>query len=158
VNKSSYRTLLVCILSILLTTVCNLPRNYPAVPSSSETTTLTPTSTASTIPPTSTSTDYLIPPTTKVMNSELQEMIESISPEGIIIFSSSVPALESLAVGDVLVSDTIPAAPDGLLRKVSAVRVEGNRVIVETVDAELIEAVHEGQVAFVKELTPENIR
>ena len=157
-KKTSYRTLLVCIVIALLTTVCNLPRNYPAIPSSREITNPAQTSSASPIPPTSTPTDYLIPPTTKVMDSNLQGMIESVSPEGVIIFNGSSPALESLAAGDVLVSDTIPAAPDGLLRKVSAIRVDGDRVIVETVDAELIEAVHEGQVAFVKELEPEDIR
>ena len=150
--------MLVCVVIVLLTTVCNLPTNNPAAPPSTETTDPTSTLTASPVPPTSTPSDYLIPPTTKVMDTELQETIENVSPEGIITFSSSSPALESLAPGDVLVSDAIPAAPDGLLRKVSAIRVEGDQVIVETMDAELIEAVHEGQVSFVQELTPEVIR
>lgn len=150
--------MLVCVVIVLLTTVCNLPTNNSAALPSTETTDPTSTSTASPVPPTSTPSDYLIPPTTKVMDTDLQETIENVSPEGIITFSSSSPSLESLAAGDVLVSDAIPAAPDGLLRKVSAIRVEGDQVIVETVDAELIEAVHEGQVSFVKELTPEGIR
>ncbi len=157
-KKSSYKALLAGIVTAMLTMVCNLPGNIPATPTPSETTTPAPTATASPIPPTSTPTDYLIPPTTKVIDSNLQGAIESVSPEGVIVFSNTSPAIESLAAGDVLVSDAIPAAPDGFLRKVSAMHVEGNRVIVETVDAELVEAVHEGHLAVVKELKPEDIR
>lgn len=157
-KKSSYRTLLVCILTALLTMVCNLPRNYPSTPAPTESTSPAQTATATSVPASPTPTGYLIPPTTKVLDSSLQGTIESVSPEGMIVFSKTSPAIASLAAGDVLVSDAIPAAPNGLLRKVSAIRVEGNQVLVETVDAELIEAVQEGKVSFVKELKPEDVR
>jgi hypothetical protein len=76
-----------------------------------------------------------------VLDSNVQSALESFSPEGVIVFSHTTPALEHLAQGDVLVSDATPAAPYGLLRKVQSIQKTGEgKVIVETVDAELIEA------------------
>ncbi len=140
-KKPPFKSTLTAILIFLLTTVCNLPANLPITP----TQTLTPT-------------DYLIPDTTKVLDPSLQESLESVSPDGIVIFSRTSPALESLQPGDILVSDAVQAAPDGLLRKVRTVRIEGEKVIIETDDAELIEAVHEGHVSFTQDLKVEDIR
>lgn len=147
-KSSSYRTVLTAILVFLLTTVCNLPSNRPVTPSPTD----------AVIRITATPSDYLIPPTTKVMDADVQSALESVSPEGVITFSHSTAALEALAPGDVLVSDVVEAAPNGLLRKVKSVRNEGGKVIVETEDAELIEAVHEGRVSFVKDLKPEDVK
>jgi hypothetical protein len=144
-KKSPYKTTLSAILIFLLTTVCNLPTDRSISPTQIVNATPTPS-------------DYLIPETTKVLDSNLQESLESVSPEGIIVFSRTSPALESLETGDILVSDPAQAAPDGFLRKVRTVRVEGEKVIIETDDAELIEAVHEGHVAFVQDLRAEDIR
>lgn len=144
-KKSPHKTILSAILIFLLTTVCNLPTSRSISPTQDINATPTPS-------------DFLIPETTKVLDSNLKESLESISPEGILIFSRTSPALESLEAGDILVSDPAQAAPDGFLRKVRTVRVEGEKVIIETDDAELIEAVHEGHVGFVKELRAEDIR
>jgi hypothetical protein len=145
-KKSPIRTLMTSILILLLTTVCNLPRALTPTP------TLTSTSTSA-------PTDYLIPATTKVMDASLQASLQSVSEDGtVLVFSATSPLLESLEAGDVLVSDSTEAAPYGLLRKVRTVRTEGGQVIVETEDAELIEAVHEGHVAFVRDLQAEDIR
>src|SRR5688572_6072538 len=144
-KKSPYRTTVIAILIFLLTTVCNLPTDRSISPTQIADATPTPS-------------DYLIPETTKVLDSNLQESLESISPEGILIFSRTSPALESLEAGDILVSDSVQVAPDGFLRKVRTVRVEGEKVIIETDDAELIEAVHEGHVGFVQDLRAEDIR
>lgn len=147
-KRSPYRTILTAILVFLLTTVCNLPSNRPVLSSPTDTV----------VPITATPDGYLIPPTTKVMDAAVQSAIESVSPEGVITFSHSTPALEALSQGDVLVSDAVEAAPYGLLRKVKSIRTEGEKIIVETEDAELIEAVHEGQVSFVKDLRPEDVK
>jgi hypothetical protein len=127
------------ILALLLTSVCNVPR-------------------ALTPAPTPEPTGYLIPPTTKVMDAGLQAALESVLEDGTLVFSSSTPLLGALEAGDVLVADATEAAPYGLLRKVRTVRSEGAQVLVETEDAELIEAVHEGQLSFERELLPEDIR
>jgi hypothetical protein len=143
-KKTPFRNVLISILILLLTTVCNLPRPQSATP----------------IPtPTVTPSDYLIPPTTKVMDPNLQASLLSVSEDGItLIFNASSPLLENLKPGDVLVSDSTQAAPYGLLRKVRTVRTEGGQVIVETEDAELIEAVHEGSLSFTQDLKAEDIR
>ncbi len=148
-KRSPYRTILSAILVFLLTTVCNLPSTRPISGSPTDVVILV----------TATPDGYLIPPTTKVLDSNVQSALESFSPEGVIVFSHTTPALENLAQGDVLVSDAVPAAPYGLLRKVQSIQktAEG-KVIVETVDAELIEAVHEGQVSFIKDLKPEDVK
>lgn len=151
-NKSPLKTALIAILVLLLTTVCNLPKSQPPTPT--PTGTLAPTL----IPPTPTPSDYLVPPTTKVMDAETQGALESVSAEGTLVFNRSAPGVETLEAGNVLVSDVIEAAPYGLLRKVRSVRIEGEKVIVETEDAELTEAVHEGHLSFVRDLRPEDIR
>lgn len=138
-KKSPITTLMTSILILLLTAVCNLPRGLPPTPTAAPT-------------------DYLIPPTTKVMDPNVQASLQSVSEDGVmLVFSSTSPLLEGLEAGDVLVSDSTQAAPYGLLRKVRTVRTEGGQVIVETEDAELIEAVHEGHLAFVRDLRPEDI-
>lgn len=147
-KRSPYRTTLTAILVFLLTTVCNLPSNRPVQSLPTETV----------VPSTATPDGYLIPPTTKVMDAAVQSAIESVSPEGVITFSHSTPALAALSQGDVLVSDAVEAAPYGLLRKVKSISTEGEKIIVETEDAELIEAVHEGRVSFVKDLRPEDVK
>lgn len=147
-KRSSHRTVLAAFLVFLLTTVCNLPSNRPISPSPTDTI----------VQITATPDGYLIPPTTKVMDADITSALESVSPEGVITFSRSTPALEALTAGDVLVSDAVDAAPYGLLRKVKSIRNEGGKIIVETEDAELIEAVHEGQVSFVRDLKPEDVK
>lgn len=145
-NKSSIRTLISSILIMLLTVVCNLPQSLPTTPTPSPTSTTEPT-------------DYLIPPTTKVMDTGIESALQSVSEDGItLIFNSSSPFLENLKAGDVLVAGDSEVTPYGLLRKVKTLRTEGGQVIVETEDAELIEAVHEGHVTFVRDLQPEDIR
>ncbi len=147
-KRSSYRTVLTAFLVFLLTVVCNLPSNRPTLSSPTDTV----------IQITATPDGYLIPPTTKVMDADVTSALESVSPEGVITFSRSTPALEALKPGNILVSDAVAAAPYGLLRKVKSIRNEGSKIIVETEDAELIEAVHEGQVSFVKDLKPEDVK
>jgi len=149
-KRSPSRAVWTSILILLLTTVCNLPSNRPVTPS--------PTTTNTAIRITATPEGYLIPPTTKVMDAEVQSAMESVSTEGVVTFSRVTPALEALAPGDILVSDALGPAPYGLLRKVKNVRNEGGKLIVETEDAQLIEAVHEGRVSFIKDLKPEDVK
>jgi len=104
-------------------------------------------------------TEYIIPATTKVLSPDIQGTFESVSPDGTtIIFSRSSAVLASLEPGDILVSDVSPATPYGLLRKVRTIRTDGEKVIVETEDARLIEAIHKGHLSFTRDLRPQDIR
>lgn len=148
-KRSRTKSILGAVLIFFSSVVCNLPNGAPtAEPAPSETA----------IPLTPTPSDYLIPETTKVIGADIAQALESVSPEGVLVFGSASPELNALEPGDVLVADAIEAAPNGLLRKVKSMRTEGGKVIIETEDAELIEAVHDGRVSFTRDLKPEDVQ
>lgn len=148
-KPSRSKSIFAAVLVFLSTTVCNLPSNAP-------TPEIISTDTAAAVTPTPS--DYLIPETTKVIGPNIAAALESVSPEGTMVFNSTSPDVQSLKPGDILVADAIQAAPDGLLRKVRTINSEGGKVIVETDNAELIEAVHEGRVSFTRDLKPEDVQ
>ena len=59
-------------------------------------------------------------------------------------FTASTPILDKLAVGDVFVGEPSAAAPVGYLRKVNKISKEGAEVILETSQAKLTDAIHQG--------------
>ena len=59
-------------------------------------------------------------------------------------FTTSTPILDKLAVGDVFVGEPSSAAPAGYLRKVNKISKEGAEVILETSQAKLTDAIHQG--------------
>lgn len=91
--------------------------------------------------------DVIIPATTKVLDDEAREGLLDVDDQGTLRFSSESGMDGVLEVDDVVVSEPATAAPSGLLRKVTGVRVEGGDIIVETVAAELREAVHQGSLS-----------
>lgn len=150
-NSPKNHTLLrLCLLLVLLILSCNLPVAIPRASTPEPNST----SEASTPAPD----EVIIPSTTKVMDPASLSTLESVDEKGTLYFSQATPALEALKPGDVLVSDASSAAPFGLLKKVIAVRAEGERIIVETTDALITEAVHQGSGSVSKELKPEDIR
>jgi hypothetical protein len=134
-NKA--RILAAALAIALITSVCNLPDFTPATPDPGE---------------------VIIPPTTKILDANTLVSLETVNPDGTLTFTSSSPSLQQLAAGDVIVADSSNAAPRGLLRKVVAVRTEGERVIVQTEGAKITEAVHQGRVVLEQELKAEDIR
>lgn len=88
--------------------------------------------------------EALIPPTTKVLDAVARTALIAFDDQGTLRFASESGVVDTLEVGDVVVSEPTAAAPSGLLRKVSGVSVAGGDVVVDTVGAELREAVHQG--------------
>ena len=84
----------------------------------------------------------IIPDTTKVTDAATRTALSAYDPaSGTMRFSVSTPVLAGLKTDDVLVSEPSEAAPDGYLRKVKAIRTEGNGVVLETTQANLTDAI-----------------
>jgi len=101
----------------------------------------------------------IIPPTTKVMDAATRAALTAYTPAtGTLRFSQSTPALAALKPDDVLVSEPSAAAPDGYLRKVKAIRQEGNEVVLETTQANLTDAISQGDLTAQYDLQPTDLR
>lgn len=96
--------------------------------------------------------EVVIPPTTKVLDADAREGLLEVDDQGTLRFASESGVADAIEVNDVVVSEPTAAAPSGLLRKVTSIRSEGGEVIVETVGAELREAVHQGSLSVSLEL------
>ncbi len=94
---------------------------------------------------------------TRVVDENTRGSLVGFSEDGTLRFSSSTPFLSNLKAGDILVSEPAAAAPAGFLKKVRAVRQEGDEVIVETEQAALEEAILQGEVSIEKQLTPDDL-
>ncbi len=89
----------------------------------------------------------IIPDTTRVVDEETRESLLAYDPDsGELRFAASTPLLDGLKPDDVLVSVPSEAAPNGYLRKVRSVRADGGDVIVETSQANLTDAIHQGSL------------
>ncbi len=138
------RPILAAVLIAALTSVCSLPGVGPRTGDGS--------------PEPVAPDEILIPPTTKVLEPDVRGSLQSVDGDGTLHFGSSSTALTGLQPGDVLAIESTTAAPDGLLRKVRATRAEGSGTLVETEGALLTDAVHNGKLEFVHELTEADIR
>ncbi len=100
----------------------------------------------------------IIPDTTRVADDATREALETYDPAtGELRFASSTPVLEGLQVGDVLVSQPSSTAPAGFLRKVEAIAVEGDEVVLATSQANLTDAVTQGQIVASGDFTAEQV-
>lgn len=92
-------------------------------------------------------TEPIVPETTQVVDAATLEALDRYDPDtGELRFAGSTAALADLRLDDVLVAGPSAAAPHGLLRRVHAIRHEGDEVVVETSPAALTDAVHRGSV------------
>jgi hypothetical protein len=99
-------------------------------------------------------------PTTKVADPATQDLLTSFDPTtGQMTFSGSTPTLASLKAGDVLVGEPAAAAANGYLRKVSSITKDKKTgvITVETTQAQLNEAVHEGVLDAAADLHPDDL-
>ncbi len=104
-------------------------------------------------------TDPIIPPTTKISDPDTRSALTAYDrATGTLRFSTRTPTLAALNPGDVLVSSPSSAAPDGYLRKVTTVRVEGAQTVVETTQAQLTDAVSQGVLEAHVDLTPAQVQ
>lgn len=101
-----------------------------------------------TTPATPSERPVLIPATTKTLDEPARNALKSVQDDGTMRFDTgrfdAGSTTPDLKVGDVVVSDVSKATPNGLLRKVKAVRQEGDELVVETQNAKLVDAIHSG--------------
>ena len=102
--------------------------------------------------------EVLIPPTTEVLDDEARSDLAEVDADGTLTFDDGAGIADTLEADDVVVAQPAAAAPEGLLRRVTAVRTLGDEVIVETTGAELIEAVHEGSLSVSVPLDANDLR
>ncbi|KAA3664245.1 MAG: hypothetical protein DWQ04_06745 [Chloroflexi bacterium] len=101
----------------------------------------------------------VIPETTKVLSKETTQHLTSISTDGnVYTFSETTVELESISVGDVIVSEKATLAPYGFLRKVTSITLNNEQIILETVQATLEEAIESAHISIHQSLTPNNIQ
>jgi Tol biopolymer transport system component len=100
----------------------------------------------------------IIPNTTKVLSEATTQHLASISSDGTVYtFNQTTPELDSLTVGDVIVSDVSANAPNGFLRKVLSVSNSGGQVLVTTEQATLEDAIQQGELHVSQTLSPTDV-
>ncbi len=101
----------------------------------------------------------IIPETTKIPDQATRDALTVFdATTGTMRFNASTPLLDDLKPNDVFVSESATAAPFGFLRKVTSVRKEGGEVIVETGEAKLTDAVHQGTLNVEGKLEASQLR
>ena len=103
-------------------------------------------------------TRVIVPATTKVADAQTRAALRSYDADsGVLTFAGGAPALAALQVGDVLVSEPSEAAASGYLRRVTAVRRDGDRVVLDTTQANLTDAVTQGELNADFQLTGDDL-
>jgi len=98
----------------------------------------------------------IIPDTTNVLDAATSGHLVAVSPDGATFtFDQTTPILQALAPGEIMVSAPTTAAPNGFLRRVTAINATGGDVVVQTQPATLEDAIQQGEVVFSRRLTPE---
>ncbi len=101
----------------------------------------------------------IIPETTKVPDKATRDLLSVYNPDtGIMRFTNSTAILDNLKVGDVFVGEPSSNAPYGYLRKVTKISKEGAEVILETAQAKLTDAIHQGSLNAEGEIQPSQLR
>ena len=101
----------------------------------------------------------IIPATTKVTDAATKVALTAYDrATGTMRFSQQTPVLTALKPGDVLVSAPSSAAPNGYLRRVTAIRAEGPETVLETTQAAITDAVSQGVLDAQMALTPSNVQ
>jgi hypothetical protein len=99
----------------------------------------------------------IIPPTTNALPPETTQQLTAVSPDGTIYtFAAMTPALAAIAPGEIMVAGPSNAAPDGFLRKVTAIDTSGGQVVMQTQTATLEDAIQQGEVYVSQRLSPTN--
>ena len=102
--------------------------------------------------------DTVIPDTTKVLNRSTLAELESVSSGGeTLTFKKSTGQLDSLSKGDIIACGVTDNTPYGLLRKVTSRKSQGGKVIVETEDGFLEEAVKRGTLNVEQNLNSDDL-
>ncbi|WP_425146058.1 hypothetical protein [Deinococcus sp.] len=103
-------------------------------------------------------TAVIIPATTKVADADTRAALTAYdSDSGVLRFSRRTGSLASLKPGDVLVSEPSDAAPSGYLRKVTAIRQDGTDTVLDTTQANLTDAISQGDLTTDFQLTGDDL-
>ena len=101
--------------------------------------------------------EVIIPETTKVVDQETIEELYAVIDDGAVLtFDVLTPFLDQLRPDDVMVWGITDKTPYGLLRKVTEVREVDGKIIVETIQATLEDAITQGVIEFTIPITPDN--
>ena len=101
----------------------------------------------------------IIPDTTNILSDTSTQYLTNISEDGtIFVFAHATPELNNVAIGEVIMSESTPLAPNGFLRKVTAISNTSGQVVITTVQATLEEAIQQGELHIHHELSPEDIQ
>ncbi len=98
--------------------------------------------------------EVVIPDTTKVLDNKARSELLEFHKDGSLVFLGSSLFPSNLKKDDVVVSEPSKAAPFGFLRKVTKIKNVSGQIIVETTTARLKDAVHQGEFAVHKNLSP----
>ena len=97
----------------------------------------------------------IIPDTTNVLDATTAQHLAAVSPDGATFtFDQTTPVLQALAPGEIMVSAPTDLAPDGFLRRVTAVNTSGSQVTVQTQAATLEDAIQQGEIYVSQKLSP----
>ncbi|MFC4455363.1 hypothetical protein [Deinococcus sonorensis] len=109
-------------------------------------------------PPDTHTTAVIIPQTTKVADAATRTALTSYNAgSGVLTFAQRTPALDALNPGDVLASEPSTAAPSGYLRKVTGIRHDGSRTLLDTTQANLTDAITQGELNADFQLTGDDL-
>jgi formylglycine-generating enzyme required for sulfatase activity len=100
----------------------------------------------------------LIPDTTEVLPGTTLQYLTSVSDTGAFTFSQGSAALSEVGAGDIISGSPSSAAPNGFLRKVTAVTIDGGQTVVQTSAATLDEAIQQGEAHLIRALTPAQVQ
>ncbi|ADV68786.1 hypothetical protein [Deinococcus maricopensis] len=102
--------------------------------------------------------DTVVPATTRVLGEQDRAGLLSVSPDGRVLeFSSSSPVLATLQPGHTVASRPTPAAPNGVLGKVTGIVPSGATTFVYTTDVALEEIIQDGDIEASADLSSSNI-
>lgn len=95
---------------------------------------------------------YKLAPNTRIINNPTAQIIKTVDSVNV-VFNGNTAQLDSLKVGDIIISGIAPNAPYGFLRKITNIQKTGSTYTYATVEVPLQEAFEELHVNFTKTFT-----
>jgi hypothetical protein len=95
-------------------------------------------------------------PNAKAVDAATIQRLSSMSA-GTLVFEGTTPYLDALRPGDVMMGGVAAPTPYGLLRRVTAITVNGSRVTVETASASIEDVIESGEIIINETLAASNL-
>jgi hypothetical protein len=95
-------------------------------------------------------------PNAKAIDAATMQNLSSASTDTL-VFDGTTPYIDALKPGDVIMSGVTATTPHGLLRKVTAIAVDGSRATVATAAATLEDVIENGEIVLEQALTAANM-